>query len=127
MAVGVWVPALKLVLLNAEHPAVVGLDDNSYEALLARTAWHEWGHALSIARATADEVADGDRLLRLAPPGVAEFIRRGGYRPRELTHEFVAECYALLMSRRRRGQSGQPEWLADEIYELVRRVTGWSR
>ncbi|NLT06674.1 MAG: hypothetical protein GXY03_10250 [Solirubrobacterales bacterium] len=47
VAVGVWVPSLKLVILNAEHPAVVGLDDDSYEALLARTAWHEWGHALT--------------------------------------------------------------------------------
>jgi len=42
------------------------------------------------------------------------------------THELVAEIYALLMSRRRRGQAGQPAWLDHEIYELVRRVSGWS-
>lgn len=127
MAVGVWESTLRLVVMNAEHPALINLDDASYEALLARIAWHEWGHALSIVRATADDVAGGKGFLRLAPPGVAQFIRDGDYRSRQLTHELVAECYALLMSRRRRGQSGQPEWLADEIYELVRRVTGWSR
>lgn len=126
MAVGVWVPSLKLVLLNAAHPALIGLDDASYEAVLARTAWHEWGHALSVARASVDDIANGGALLDLAPEGVAEFIRNGNYRSYEYTHELVAECYALLMSRRRRGQGGRPPWLADEIYELVRRVTGWN-
>jgi len=58
--------------------------------------------------------------------GIAEYIREQGYRGREFTHELVAECYALLVSRRRRGQHGKPEWLAEEIYELVRRVTGWN-
>jgi hypothetical protein len=54
------------------------------------------------------------------------FIRQSGYRRGEYTHELVAEIYALLMSRCRRGQTGQPAWLDDEIYELVRRVSGWS-
>jgi len=58
--------------------------------------------------------------------GVSAIVRRGGYLRGEYTHELVAETYALLMPRRRRGQTGQPAWLDDEIYELVRRVSGWT-
>lgn len=114
------------MLLNAGHHALAELDDATYEAMLARIAWHEWAHALSVVRATADDVANGERLLGLAPVGVANVIRRGGYRRSEYIHELVAGIYALLMSRRRRGQRGQPSWLDDEIYDLVRRVSGWS-
>jgi hypothetical protein len=78
-------------------------------------------------RATPDDVAAGTWLLNLAPPGVPEFIRWGRYRHREYTHELVAETYALLMGRRRRRLGGQPSWLADEIYDLIRRVTGWTQ
>jgi hypothetical protein len=39
----------------------------------------------------------------------------------------VAEVYALLMGRRRRGAIGRPEWLSEKIYELVRRVVGWNQ
>lgn len=117
---------LRLVLINAAHRAPKDLDDPSYEAMLARIAWHEWAHALSVVRATQEDVVAGERLLALAPDGVADVIRRGGYRRVEYTHELVAEIYALLMSRRHRGQRGQPRWLDDEIYDLVRRVSGWS-
>jgi hypothetical protein len=114
------------MLVDAGHRALADLDDRTYEQMLVRTAWHEWGHALSIARADREDVAAGERLLGLAPAGVREVIRRGGYRRGEHTHELVAEIYALLMSRRRRGHNGKPPWLDGEIYELVRRVSGWS-
>lgn len=90
-------------------------------------AWHEWAHALGVVRATADDVTAGLRPLDLAPYGVREGIRRAGYRRREYTGELIAETYALLMARRRRGETGQPPWLDDAIYELVRRVCGWSQ
>lgn len=125
-AAGVWIAELRLVLINAAHRALDDLDESSYEAMLARIAWHEWAHALSVVRATQEDVFAGERLLGLAPDGVADVIRRGGYRRVEYTHELVAEIYALLMSRRRRGEHGQPPWLDDEIYDLVRRVSGWS-
>lgn len=125
LALGVWVPDLRLVLVDAGHEAHGALDDTSYEAALARIAWHEWGHALSVDRSTSSDVETGDRLLELAPSGVAEIIRGADYRSRERTHELVAEIYALLMSRRRRGQTGQPPWLADEIWNLMRRVAEW--
>lgn len=123
---GLWIEELRLVVINADHPALRDLDEPTYDAMLVRVAWHEWAHALSVVRATPEDVAAGDRLLGLAPKGVQENIRRGDYRKREYTNEVVAEIYALLMSRRRRGQTGKPAWLNEEIYDLVKRVTGWS-
>jgi len=126
-ALGVWVAALNVVLIDAGHHQHAGLDDRTYEGALVRVAWHEWAHALGVVRATADDVAEGPRLLDRAPSGVREGIRRAGYRRRDYTHELIAETYALLMARRRRSQAGQPPWLDDAIYELVRRVCGWSQ
>jgi hypothetical protein len=94
--------------------------------MIVRTFWHEWGHALSLARATAADVTIGADLIDLAPAGVGDSIRGGGYRQRQYTHEVIAEIYALLMARRRRGETGKPPWLDDQISELVRRVCGWN-
>ncbi|MFI5009907.1 MAG: hypothetical protein ACHQDY_06505 [Solirubrobacterales bacterium] len=125
-AVAVWIPDLRIVLLNTGHPALAGLDEPSYEEFVSHTAWHEWGHALGMTRCSPEDVAAGARLLDLAPEGVREGIRSGGYRVTEYTHELVAETYALLMARRHRKRLGRPSWLDDEIYSLVKRVTGWS-
>jgi len=125
-AVGVWIEELRLVLVDAGHPALSDLDDQSFEMMLARIAWHEWGHALSVVRAETEDIADGERLLALAPRGVSERIRRAGYRRSQFTHELVADIYALLMSRRRRGETGKPPWLDDRIYQLVRRISTWN-
>ena len=38
----------------------------------------------------------------------------------------VAEIYAMLIGRLRRNELGRPEWLNEEIYMLVMRVTGWT-
>lgn len=125
-ALGAWIPPLEIVLIDAGHEQHTGLNDSTYEAALARVAWHEWGHALSVKRAPEDDIVGGRRYLSLAPPQIADFIRRAGYGAREYTHELVAEIYALLMARRRRGESGQPPWLHDQLYDLVRRLTGWT-
>lgn len=126
-AAGIWIPELRLVLLNVAHPSFQGLDQHSLEWALARVAWHEWGHALAFHRATSEDVSRGGKLLELAPPSMAENVRSADYRQREYTHEIVAEVYALLISRRRRGATGKPPWLSAEIYELVRRVVGWNQ
>ena len=84
------------------------------------------GAHLAVVRASRDDVVDGERLLKLVPAVVPAVVRRGGYRRREYTHELVAEIYAVLISRRRRGQTGQPIWLDDAIYELAGGVSGWS-
>lgn len=126
LALGVWMQELRIILVHAGHAKLAGLDEATYEAFVARTAWHEWGHALSIVRCSQEDIAAGRRLLDLAPDGVREGIRGASYRPNDYTHELVAETYALLMARRRRKASGKPPWLDDEIYDLVKRVTGWS-
>jgi hypothetical protein len=124
-ALGVWVRELRVVLLNAKHEKFDGLNSESFEAALARVVWHEWGHALSLDRATEEDVRVGPSLLKRAPAGIVETIRGGGYGSREITHELVAEIYAVLMARRRRGFGGKPPWLADDVWELMARVTGW--
>jgi hypothetical protein len=125
-AFGVWVRELRIVLIRENHPKLAGLDAPTREEFLARVAWHEWGHALSVARCSAEHVAQGEHFLNVAPPGIAKRIRDAGYRDREFTYELIAETYALLMLRRLKGGSGQPSWLHGEIYGLVKETIGWS-
>jgi hypothetical protein len=125
-ALGVWIQELRIILVHAGHAKLADLDKATYEAFIARTAWHEWGHALSVVRCSQEDIAAGRKLLDLAPVGIREGVRGAGYRSNNYTHELVAETYALLMARRRRKASGKPPWLDDKIYNLVKRVTGWS-
>jgi hypothetical protein len=125
LALGVWIQELRIILIDAGHPKLAGLDQATYEAFIMRTAWHEWGHALSIVRCAQEDVAAGRKLLDLAPPGIRDGIRQAGYRSVDYTHELVAETYALLLARRRRGATGRPPWLDSEIYSLLKRVTDW--
>ena len=126
-ALGIWIPQLRLVLIHYGHPAFDGLDVKSFEWALTRVAWHEWGHALSIDRASQDDVDAGDRFLGRLPASLAKLVRDSGYRRREYTHEIVAEIYSMLMMRRQLGETERPPWLDEEVYELVRRVAGWSQ
>ncbi|HEX3323892.1 MAG TPA: hypothetical protein VHR65_01970 [Solirubrobacterales bacterium] len=126
-ALALWVPDLRVVLINESHPAFGDLDGRSLDYSLSRVAWHEWGHALSLDRAAQEDIDAGKRYVRLLPEGLARFVREAGYRPREYTHEVVAEIYSMLMGRRRIGQTGRPSWLHAEVYELVRRVAGWNQ
>jgi hypothetical protein len=121
-ALGMWVPDLRLVLINETHPALLSADTPTREALLTWVAWHEWGHALSVTNAVPHDPGEGARLLALAPDGVRERIRRGNYPRREYIHELIAETYALLMRERIEGRPGQPPWLQNEIYQLISRI-----
>lgn len=127
VALALWVPDLRVVLINVNHPAFDGLDGPTFAYDLSRVAWHEWGHALSIDRAEEEDIAAGERYVELLPEGLAKLVRQAGYRRREYTHEVVAEIYAILMIWRRQGKTGRPPWLHPEVYELVRRVAGWSQ
>lgn len=126
-AAGLWIPELRLVVINVAHSSFEELGRTSLEYALARVAWHEWGHALAFHQATESDVRAGSKFLELAPSPIAANIRSTGYGQREYTHEIVAEVYALVMARRRRGFTGRPPWLHEEIFELVRRVVGWNR
>lgn len=125
-ALGIWLRELRIVLINDAHPKLVELDSSTREEFIARVAWHEWGHALSVARCSPDDVASGFRLLELAPEGIRERVREAGYRADEYTYEVIAETYALLVLRRLKGGSGQPSWLHHEIYDLMKTVAEWS-
>lgn len=125
-ALALWVPDLRVVLINESHRAFDGLDGPTLAYDLSRVAWHEWGHALSLDRAEQGDIAAGKHYVGLLPDGLARLVREAGYRPREYTHEVVAEVYSMLMGRRRLGQTGRPPWLHAEVYELVRRVAGWN-
>lgn len=126
LALGAWLQELRIILIDVGHPKIAKLDLATYEAFIARTAWHEWGHALSVVRCSQEDIAAGRKLLKLAPAGIRESIRQAGYRASDYTHELVAETYALLLARRRREATGRPSWLDSEIYSLVKRVTDWS-
>lgn len=125
-ALALWVPDLRVVLINESHRAFDGLDGPTLEYDLSRVAWHEWGHALSLDRAEQGDIAAGKHYVELLPDGLARLVREAGYRPREYTHEVVAEVYSMLIGRRRLGHTGRPPWLHAEVYELIRRVAGWN-
>ncbi len=124
-ALGVWLKELKIILIRDDHPKLADLDVATREEFVARVAWHEWGHALSVARCSPEDIDQGRRLLERAPPGIRDRIREAGYRAESYTHEVIAETYALLMLRRLKGGAGQPRWLDDEIYELLKATTDW--
>lgn len=126
-ALALWVPDLRVMLINESHPAFNGLDGPTFTYDLSRVAWHEWGHALSIDRAREEDIAVGEHYVELLPDGLARLVRQAGYRRREYTHEVVAEIYAILMIWRRQGKTGRPPWLHPEVHELVRRVAGWNQ
>lgn len=105
-ALAVWVPQLRLMVLDSGHQLLEGLDESAYEAFVCNNAWHEWGHALSLDRCSPEDVVDGQRLLELAPEGVRRHIRTGGYRGSQYTHELVAHIYSLLMARPRQDLLG---------------------
>jgi hypothetical protein len=126
-ALALWVPDLRVVLINEGHPAFDGLDGPTFAYDLSRVAWHEWGHALSLDRAEEGDISTGEHYVELLPKALARLVRQAGYRRREYTHEVVAEIYAMLMTRRRQGATGRPPWLHSEVYELVRRVAGWNQ
>lgn len=57
-ALGIWVPELRLVLINGAHPALLSADSSTREALLTWVAWHEWGHALSVTGRSSHDPGD---------------------------------------------------------------------
>ena len=125
-ALAAWVPPLRLVLVNEKHPSLAGLDAQSRKWFVARTAWHEWGHALSIERCTYDDIKAGDMLMEHAPAAISERVRTARYRRSEYTHEVIADIYAILVERRHHGRDGRPAWLDPTIYSLLARLTAWT-
>ncbi len=68
-ALGMWVPGLRLVLINEMHSALLSADLATREALLTWVAWHEWGHALSVTNPFAARSGRGSETAGLGPGG----------------------------------------------------------
>ena len=121
-ALGMWLPDLRLALVNEAHQVLREVDSATRDALVTWVAWHEWGHALSITSSSPHDPTEGSRLLELAPPGIRERVRLGGYSRQEYIHELIAETYAMLMRERFEGRCGRPSWLPSELYRLIERI-----
>jgi hypothetical protein len=127
-AAAVWLEARRLVAFNAPllTAATEGLDERSRDAIVARVAWHEYGHALSVMRAARDQRADGPRLLRLLPDGLRGSIDHpGGYRAVEVFDEVIANVYALMIARVCDGRYGDPEFLHPDVLDAFKEVIPW--
>jgi hypothetical protein len=77
-----WLNSLRTVAFNAAGltETVRGLDPPTRRLLLHGIAWHEYGHALSVTRATREHRDRGPALLALLPEGLRETIGlRGGH------------------------------------------------
>ena len=58
-------------ILECRLSELEGLDRPTLERVIARLAWHEWGHASSLDRCSPEDVAAGRGLLELAPEGLS--------------------------------------------------------
>lgn len=105
-ALALWVPPLRVVLINGGHPAFDGMDGPTLTYDLSRVAWHEWGHALSLDRAEQKDIAAGEHYLDLLPEALARIVRRAGYRRREYTHEVIAEIAGRISPARGHDDGG---------------------
>jgi hypothetical protein len=130
-AVAVWLQDKRVVAYNGvllshalDDPE---LSDATRQIVIDDVAWHEYGHALSVTRATPEERRDGPRLLELLPPGLRLAIDYpGGYRERQVFDEVIANVYALMVSRIVHHEDyGVPSFLHADVYDTFRAVVPW--
>jgi hypothetical protein len=127
-AAAVWLDGLRTVAFNARffESATAGLSDEWRRTLVAGIVWHEYGHALSLVRSTADQRRDGPRLYELLPPGLkGQIDYPQSYRAREVFDEVVAGVYALMISRIRTEGYGFPDFLHSDITNAFQDVIPW--
>lgn len=102
-AIAVWLPTRKVVAYNGpvlEHALDAELSRTTRQAILDNIAWHEYGHALSVTRASSEFKRQGPRLAELLPAGLRRVIEvPGSYGPREVFDEVIANVYALVIGR----------------------------
>lgn len=126
-AAAVWLQERRTVAFNAPliEAALAGLDASTQRLLLQSVAWHEYGHALSLMRSTAEQRADGPRLLSLLTEGLRGAIRPDDYRPSQLFDEIIATLYALMVGRIREHGYGVPEFLHPDLFAAFQEVIPW--
>jgi hypothetical protein len=127
-AAAVWLDSRRTVAFNGPllRQATAGLGSQPQCAAIAALAWHEYGHALSATRASAERKRDGLRLLGLLPSGLRDAIAYpGGYRAIQVFDEVIATVYAVMVDRVRANDYGPPNWLHTDVYEAFQEVIPW--
>jgi phage tail protein X len=130
-AVAVWLPQRRVVAYNGPllmHAiGDVELTPATRQATIDNIAWHEYGHALSVTRASQEMRRDGPRLVELLPAGLRRAIDfPGGYRPREVFDEVIANVYALMIGRAiHLDDYGVPSFLNADVYDAFQAVVPW--
>jgi phage tail protein X len=130
-SVALWLPARRVVAYNGRLLThALGdpeLTASTRQAVVDNIAWHEYGHALSVTRASPELKRDGPRLLALLPPGLRSAIDYPGtYRRREVFDEVIAHVYALMIRRAVQFKDyGVPTFLHRDLYQAFQAVVPW--
>lgn len=128
-AIAVWLPTRRIVAYNAPLLQRVLADTtlSTRQAVINNLAWHEYGHALSATRASAEMRRDGPRLVELLPTGLRAGIDfPGAYRPREVFDEVIANVYALMVGRAVQIKDyGVHGFLHRDVYDAFAAVVPW--
>ena len=126
-AAGLWLPALRTAAFNGPFLRAVtdGLDEASRREFVANVAWHEYGHALSLALSTADQRRRGSELLKLAPDVIQRQVGQHGYRSDEIFDELIAGVYALLVGGVPRYGYGLPRYLNKLLFDEFKEIIPW--
>ena len=128
-AVAVWLPQRNVVAYNGPllTQALRDLTQSARQATIDSIAWHEYGHALSVTRASHEMRRDGPRLVELLPAGLRQAIDfPGAYGPRQVFDEVIANVYALMISRAvHHGEYGVPSFLDPDVYDAFQAVVTW--
>lgn len=101
-AIAVWLPDRKVVAYNGPRLvlALSGVNDSTRQSVINNLAWHEYGHALSVERASDEMRNGGVQLLELLPEGLKAAIDYpGSYGLRQVFDEVIANVYAMMVGR----------------------------
>jgi hypothetical protein len=129
-AAAVWLHERRTVAFNttALRDAVHGLTTASRRHIVSAVAWHEYGHALSVHRATDEHRRHGLELLALVPDAIREAIDYPNrYRASQVFDEIIAGLYALLVGDVRSSGYVQPNYLHDDVYAAFQEVVPWPQ
>lgn len=123
----VWLDARSTIAFNAPYlaAAAAGLDPSSRYRMVAAIAWHEYGHALSLARASREHRALGPELVELLPGPLRKVVAEDEYRRAQLFDEVVATIYALMVDRIRDHGYRAPEFLHPRVFATFQEVIPW--
>jgi hypothetical protein len=130
-AVAVWLPGLRVVAYNGlllDHAlGDADLTNPTRQTTVDNIAWHEYGHALSVVRASPEDRREGPRLVELLPPGLRQAIAYpGGYRDAQVFDEVIANVYALMVSRAvHHDDYVVPDFIHRDVYDAFRAVVPW--